>query len=381
MSILAIVAAVVLILLVLLDGFEAILLPRRVAHAFRFTRLFYRCSWPFWYYLARRVPRGRRREGVLSLYGPLSLLALLASWVAGLIVGFALLYWSVGGELQAGAGAPDFFTCIYLSGVTFFTLGYGDVTPHEPLGRVVAVAEAGGGFGFLAVVIGYVPVIYQAFSRREVTISLLDARAGSPPSAAQFLLRSVHAGNRAPLEGFLVEWERWAAELLESHLSFPVLGYYRSQHDNQSWLATLTFILDTCAVLIAAVKGPDVHQAQLTYAMSRHAAVDLALVFRTPPRAPEPERLSAEQWQRLRRELSEAGFALHEGPAADAKLAELRGHYEPFVHGMADYFALTLPAIQPPVPLVDNWQTSAWMRRMPGLNRLPPEDADNVPWR
>jgi hypothetical protein len=122
---------------------------------------------------------------------------------------------------------------------------------------LLAVAEAGGGFGFLAVIIGYLPVFYQAFSRREVTISLLHARAGSPPSAGQFLLRSVPAGNRAAIVSFLSEWERWSAELLEIQISFPVLGFYRSQHDNQSWLAALTCILDTCAIIVAGVKGSE----------------------------------------------------------------------------------------------------------------------------
>src|SRR5262249_34012551 len=150
---------------------------------------------------------------------------------------------------------PGLATYLYLSGTTFFTLGYGDVTPVGPFGRVLAVAESGLGFGFMAVIIGYLPVLFQAFSRREVTISLLDARAGSPPSAAQFLLRLARTERVDAVEPFLAEWERWAAELLESQLSFPVLSYYRSQHDNQSWLAALTTVLDTCAFLIAGVKG------------------------------------------------------------------------------------------------------------------------------
>src|SRR5207249_10659172 len=155
------------------------------------------------------------------------------------------------------------------------TLGYGDVVPTGAWGRSLAVAEAGIGFGFLAVVISYLPVLYQAFSRREITISLLDARAGSPPSAGELLRRLAHARSLAGVGPLLVEWERWSAELLESHLSFPVLSYYRSQHDNQSWVAALTTILDTSALLIAGVDGPDGHQARLTFAMARHAAVDL----------------------------------------------------------------------------------------------------------
>src|SRR5262249_8204919 len=162
---------------------------------------------------------------------------------------------------------------LYLSGTTFFTLGLGDVTPGAPLGRTLTVVESGLGFFFLAVVVGYLPVLYQAFSGRETTISLLDARAGSPPSAGECLLRLARSGNLAAIDAVLVGWERWAAELLESHLSFPVLSYYRSQHDNQSWLAALASILDTCAILMVEIKNANLYQAQLTFAMARHAAV------------------------------------------------------------------------------------------------------------
>src|SRR5207237_5316004 len=142
---------------------------------------------------------------------------------------------------------------------------------------------------------------------------------------------------------FLAEWERWAAELLESHLSFPVLSYYRSQHDNQSWLAALTAVLDTCAFLIAGVKGAVPYQAQLTFAMARHAAVDLALVFRTPPRPPEPDRLLPERWDRLRELLRTAGVATDDGEGAERRLAEMRRLYEPFVNALAGYFLFALP--------------------------------------
>src|SRR5438128_3297382 len=188
----------------------------------------------------------------------------------------------------------------------------------------------------MAVIIGYLPVLYQAFSRREVVIALLDARAGSPPSAGQLLLRLGRAGAGAEAAApLLAEWERWSAELLESHLSFPVLSYYRSQHDNQSWLSAITTILDTCALLIVGVKDATPYQAQLTFAMARHAIVDLALVFRTPPLVPDPDRLPNDRLLQLRALLREAGLSLREGPAVDAKLAELRAMYEPFVNALA----------------------------------------------
>jgi hypothetical protein len=365
--------SVLLIAGVLFEAFEAIVLPRRVTRPYRFTRFYYRSFWKLWRAIALATFKQRRvREAFLSWFGPLSLLGLFVLWFTGLIVGFGLLMWSTDMPVQITAeGKPDLATYCYLSGVTFFTLGFGDVTPREPGGRMLVVVEAGLGFGFLALMVSYLPVLYQAFSRREVTISMLDARAGSPPSAAQALLRAAEGGHCDAIDPFLREWERWSAEVLESHLSYPVLSYYRSQHDNQSWLSALTAVLDTCALLLSGLKECKPFQTQLTFAMARHAVVDLALVFKVPPLAPNPDRLPAEKLQGLREKLKQVGLDLRADPAGEAKLAELRNMYEPFVNALAHYFVLSLPPIDPEHITVDNWQTSAWTRRTPGIGNLP----------
>jgi hypothetical protein len=372
MTLLGFVAGLALLALVLVDSFEATVLPRRVTHRFRFTRFFYRNSWDLWRRLGQLLPAGKYRESFLSVFGPLSLLILFALWLTGLLIGFALLYWALGLRLQP----PDneevtFGTYLYWSGTTLVTLGFGDVLPRSGLARALSVLECGLGLMFLAVIISYLPVLFQAFSRREVTISLLDARAGSPPSAAQMLLRPAQAGNLAALEPMLAEWERWAGELLESQLSFPVLSYYRSQHDNQSWLAALTTMLDSCTLLLTAIKDIHPYQAQLTFAMARHAAVDLALVVKAPPRWPQTDRLPEHQWEELQRQLQQAGLHLRQGGDVREKLDELRRMYEPFVQGLAERFLFTLPPILPAEVGADNWQRSAWMQRAPGLSQLP----------
>src|SRR5437764_5392409 len=241
-----------LVLFVLWDAFETIILPRRVRRRFRLTRAFYRSTWQPWSLAARALKSRRRRETLLGLFGPLSLLLLLALWALGLVIGFAVLQWAAGsaltGSMNSGIDA-DF----YFSGSTFFTLGLGDVFPRSHWARFLAVIEAGTGFGFLAMVISYLPVLYQSFSRREVNISLLDARAGTPPTALELLLR--HQDDMGEFTRLLQEWEQWSAELLESHLSYPVLAYFRSQHDNQSWLAALTAVLDVCALCMVGVRN------------------------------------------------------------------------------------------------------------------------------
>ena len=373
MSVVLTLASCAAIGFLLMDGFEAMILPRRVTRRFRLTRFFYLTNWKLWSALARRLGSKKVRQDFLSVFGPLSMLGLFATWVTGLILSFALLHWSLGTVLRVPEGPPgpaDLGTCVYVSGTTFFTLGFGDITPVGPLGRSLAVAEAGVGFGFLAIIIGYLPVLYQAFSRREVTISLLDARAGSPPSAGQLLLRMARAKRLTALDRFLADWEVWAAELLESHLSFPVLSFYRSQHDNQSWLACLTMILDASALLIAEADGCDPYQAQLTFAMARHVAVDLAMVLNTPPLPPAADRVPDDRHRELRAALAAAGLALRDEPGRVGKLGELRGMYEPFVNAMSERLMLPLPAFSFEGVAVDNWQTSAWMRRIAGFGRL-----------
>jgi hypothetical protein len=371
MSILVCIAGVLLIVTALVDGFIAMVLPRRVNRRWRPTRIFYLCAWAPWAAISRRIRSDRRRGSFLGVFGPLSLIVLFALWALALIIGFGLLPWSLGLPIKTPDGGKTLATYLYMSGVTFLTVSFGDVTPVDSIGRVLVILEAGVGFSFLAVVISYLPVLYQAFSRREAQISLLDARAGSPPSAGQLLLRMAHAGDGLPLDRFLREWEQWCAELLESHLSFPMLSYYRSQHDNQSWLAALTVFLDTSALAIAGCKQCSAYQAQLTFAMARHAAVDLSLVFNTPPRPLDADRLPQAALLRLMDSLRESGVALEKGPAVESKLTELRAMYEPFINGLARYLLFAVPAVFSEEQTIDNWQTSAWMRRVQrGVGRL-----------
>src|SRR5205807_9936034 len=156
--------------------------------------------------------------------------------------------------------------------------------------------------------IGYLPVLYQAFSRREVTISLLDARAGSPPTAAELLRRQSGPEGTKALTELLDHWEKWSADLMESHLSYPVLAYFRSQHDNQSWIASLTAILDVCALSMVGLEGMCQYQARMTFAIARHALVDLSQVFSAPPdKAASINRLPPEALDALRKGLHAPG--------------------------------------------------------------------------
>ena len=351
---------VALFLIVIWDAFEAIILPRRVTRKFRLTRMFYRDTWIFWKFLLRLVKKPKRRETMLGFYGPISLLVLVGIWAIGLVFSFGLMQYGAGSAVLINSGPSGFNTDMYLSGTTFFTLGLGDVLPRSGLARFLVVTEAGFGFGFLAAVIGYLPFIYGSFAEREVNISLLDSRAGTPPTAGELLRRHSYAGGQEALAELLQDWERWCAELMESHLSYPVLAFFRSQHDNQSWIASLTAILDTCVLVIVGIEGSCEKQAELTFAIARHACVDLAQVFGVSPGPLPHDRLDAEGLRHIRGVLVESGMKLRDGAEADAKLIKLRKMYEPYIYALGSYLSQPLPPWIPLKKGKDNWQTTAW---------------------
>ena len=291
MRIIALIAGLICIFGVLWDAFQTIILPRRATGVIRLTR----CS------TSRPGvpgPSSRDASAPHATAKPLSASTahsrsscLLILWAAVMMAGFGLIYFSIGVPFYDLRQRPGILSDLYVSGSTLFTLGPSDAGPLHPAARWLMVLESGTGFGFLAIIMGYFPVLYGAFSRREVSISLLDARAGSPPTAAELLRRHIHPGAAEALSVLLIEWERWSAELLESHISFPLLCYFRSQHTSQSWLSALTSILDTSSLLIAGVQGHEARQAQLTFAMARHALVDLTQIFNLKPRPNAAERL------------------------------------------------------------------------------------------
>ena len=353
---------------VVLDAFQTIILPRRPTGRLRITRLFYMLTWPPWVAVAESVKSRSAREQIFSVFGPVSLLLLLIVWAFFLITGFGFIFFAFGSPfldpLHTSGLLSDLRSDLYVSGTTLFTLGLGDVTPHSLAVRALIVLEAGTGLGFVALVIGYVPVIYQAFSRREVSVAMLDGRAGSPPTASELISRHGYAGGEVELIALLAEWERWSAEILESHVSYPLLCYYRSQHDNQSWLSALVCILDACALLITTIEGPQVRQAQLTFAMARHAVIDLGHIFRIDDKKKLAEetglgRLSPAVFTSLCDALGDMQMRLCGDPASVERLRQIRLLYEPHAQALADYLKMPLPLWVAAPKKTDAWKKVA----------------------
>jgi hypothetical protein len=358
---------------VALDAFQTIILPRRPTGRFQITRIFFLATWAPWVMMAERTRNKNAREQIYSVYGPLSLLLLLLLWAILLICGFAMFFFSMGSpfnDAMMGPGSSAWAqlrTDLYVSGTTLFTLGLGDVVPHSLIARGLIIFESGVGLGFVALVIGYLPVLYQAFSHREVSVALLDARAGSPPNAAELLRRHSFEGGQEALAALLAEWERWAAEILESHISYPILCYYRSQHDNQSWLSAVVSILDTCALLISVMEGTPSRQAQLTFVMARHALIDLGHVFRVQEREvwrhqSEIDRLPAKDFYRLCDALGENHLRLCGDPAAAKRLNTIRALYEPHAYALSEYLRMPLPVWVEAPKQNDQWSILTKLR-------------------
>jgi hypothetical protein len=365
--IVAIVGGLAIIWVVLLDAFETVVLPRRVLRNFKLTAYFYRRTWIPWRRIASHIKTPSRQQNFLGYFGPLSLILLLAFWAAALIFGFSLIQYGIGGHEQLSREPLTFGKILYHSGETFFTLGYGDIVPTSGAARALSVFEAGMGFAFLGVVIGYIPVVYSSFSRREIQISMLDARAGSPPSAAELLVRlagtSEEPGvSQRVMDEELRDWERWAAELLESQISYPVLTFFRSQHSNQSWLAALTTMLDVTSLVLTGIEGVHPGQAKSTFAMARHAAVDLAQVVNARHDPTAPDRLPPEEYEALRTALEAAGLRLRSDEYGRDKLAKLRAMYEPYVQATGRNLMLTPPQWRHAEKHRDNWQSGPWDR-------------------
>jgi hypothetical protein len=362
MRILTLILGVLCLAEVLLDAFQTIILPRRASGRFRVSRIVMTAMWIRWRFIAGKLRQTNRRESFLSYFGPLSLLMLVVIWAIGLIFGFGLLFHGIGSPFADAHSIGNWETDLYVSGTTLFTLGLGDVVPLSVPSRILVALEGGMGLAFVAGVIGYLPVLYGAFSRREVSIILLDARAGSPPTALELLRRHSGSTGELALQTLLVEWERWSAELLESHISYPQLCFFRSQHDNQSWLSALVAMLDTCAVLIATVEGDAARQAQLTFVMARHAVLDLAHIFGLKSVPTKHDRLPQTSLENICEQLSNAGFKLCVGDASVKRLSELRSMYEPEAFQLGRLLMQELPPFYPQPGKRSNWTQITGLR-------------------
>ncbi|MBI1332382.1 MAG: two pore domain potassium channel family protein [Armatimonadetes bacterium] len=343
------------------DGFETIVMTRSVSRSWRLSKLFYYFARKTYYRTAAKVKNERWRHAMLMVYAPLSVIILFVLWGGFLILGFAMI--NYGFALPHNNGPLGPFEAWYYSGVTFLTLGYGDIAPTGPVGRMMAVAEAATGLVFLASVITYLPVMYGVVQKREYPIVLLDTKAGSEPTGFELLRRHASAGAMSALPALLEKYEQWGAEMLEAYLSYPIIAYYRSQHDAQNWVKTATAIMDACTLIDACYQSEEDDakvlrfQAKATFAMLRHVIVDLAYVIKMPPTDDCSHRLNEDDFEYMVAELRDLGLPI---AGAYESLCDARWMYEPYCVALGRGLLMDLPLWVNRQAEPDNWEVAAW---------------------
>lgn len=215
------------------------------------TRRLYRLSWG----LVRRL--GRRlgdtgRERLFATYAPVSILLLLVVWVFQQIVGFGLIWWAIGGV----DGASSVFDSVYFSGVVYFTLGFGELVPVEVVPRIGALVEALFGVLTTALVIGYLPALYGAYSERERKLLTLDDGSEDRITPQSLLLSRTRNGDPSQMFSFFDGWEEWIAGVIETHSTFPMLVLFRSKDPGQHWVTALGVVTDA-ALLCQMMRGAE----------------------------------------------------------------------------------------------------------------------------
>jgi hypothetical protein len=327
---------IVVVVWTLLDVFRTLVMPRAARGRVRLSRILFQPIWRPWRWIGVRGKTTQARERILSAAAPFFFFVLLIGWLSLSLLGYALILWSPAFVDGIGPGGDSFGNALYVSGTSLFTLG--SVTGVTGWTRAIVVAQAATGLGLFAVVIGYLPVLYQSFNRREVGVLLLDTRAGSPPSGPELLHRMGSAGVASSLHGLFAEWERWVADVLESHMSYPILTLFRSPHDNTSWVTSLGSVLDAATLLLTAVEDEPDERAILIYGTGVHAVEDLFYYFRLTERETVIQR---DEFEDVLGDMKDDGFAVRPLDDAFARFTKKRAKYAPRLDALAVLLAAT----------------------------------------
>jgi hypothetical protein len=309
--------------IVLRDLFVGVVVPRPARGALRPSNLVIAWSWLFWRWVGNRSTDSVVREARLGAFAPMAVILLLIVWVLGLIAGYGLVLDSI--REQVRPMPANLGTSFYFSAVSLLTIGYGDFVPVGLFARLIALIEGATGLGVVAVVISLLFSLYASFQRREILIITLDALAGAPPSGVVLLENSLRYNMIDQLEDTFEEWKVWSAEVLESHLAYPILAYFRSSHDNESWISAIGAVLDATVLVLTTVEDVPRGPAKLMNGVGSHLVEDLSWFFKTS----HVHEVGIERFEfdQACERLSNAGFTLTDPEIAWTKFSELRAAY------------------------------------------------------
>jgi hypothetical protein len=334
MDLLVGVAGLLCIGFVLWDVFQGIVVPRPTPGRLRIARLIVPPSWRLWRGFATRTRTGLARDALLGLYAPGAAVGLLVIWLVGIVVGYGLVLFALRAELRPSPTDP--IEALYFAGSSVLTIGYGDIVPTGVLSRLVVLAAAATGLGLIALVITFLYSLFGSYQRREVLVVALSARAKSPPSAITLLETYAHLGLQSELPALFRRWEEWTAEVLDTHVAYPLLGYFRSSHDNVSWISALGAVLDAAALVLTTIRDVPRGHATITRRVGTHLVEDIS---RNLALSAAESPVDDGQFAQVYRRLGKAGYELEPEAEAWRAFGRARASYAGRLQALADYWA------------------------------------------
>ncbi|HEY1421739.1 MAG TPA: ion channel [Candidatus Dormibacteraeota bacterium] len=319
---LEVVAGLAIVLVVFYDLFQSVVLPRPAVGKIQIARIIIRPGWRMWRWVSQRGSRVEKSEARLAAFAPLALLGLFVVWAIALTVGYGLVILGLGDQFKPAI--QDAPSAIYVSATTLVPLSYGDVVPEQGFARMMVVAESATGVALAALAITLLFSLYESFRAREEAVISLDALAGAPPSGIHFLETAAARNTRPELRETFDEWRRWSAMVLESHLAYPLLVYFRSSHDNEAWINSFGAVMDAAALVMSTVEDDAEGAARLMFTVGNHLVEDLTWVLRL--KAVPDAIVEKEEYGQAVERLKKAGYRLKDGDGW-TRFVELRARY------------------------------------------------------
>jgi hypothetical protein len=355
------IAGVAVVLLIASDVFQSVIVPRPT-YVWRPSALISRSGWRVFGVVGMRMNDFERREAFFGVYAPMLLVTLMIFWVTSLAFGFGLIFFALRGELSP---SPEtYWSAVYYAGTSLLTLGFGDIVAKHGIARALSLAAAALGLGTFSIVTAFLFSLFAAFQRREAFIVTMRERTGAPPSGVDFIERHVDLDMLGELGATFGRAEEWIADIMETHLAYPVLSYFRSTHDQQSWVGTIGAFLDAATIVITTIDIGHVGAAKMLSRLGRHLVSDYAFYFeydfdRENGGAPGIDRGEFDQ---VYDRLSGKGLRMREREAAWVEFAALRGSYALPLNIMARWWRIPpalwvgdrsiIPSRHTPVPAI-----------------------------
>jgi len=334
------VVGVIIIVVVFYDLFQTVVLPRPAVGKMQLARKVVRPMWLVWRWVSQRTSRLERSEARLAAFAPVALLTIFLIWAAALVLGYGLLINGLAQQIRPSP--PDFITSIYISASTLVPLAYGDFVPEGFLARTVIIAESATGVVIAALAITLLFSLYESFRAREELVVSLDALAGAPPSAVQLLETTAKHHMRPPLDDTFDDWRKWTAMVLESHLGYPLLIYFRSSHDNEAWINSFGAVMDAAVLTLSTLDDGSDGPAHLMFTVGNHLVEDMSWVFNI--KSSDDPIVERSEYDAAVQRLMKAGYKIKDTEAGWKKFAEMRAKYATGLNQMALW--LVIPPAQ-----------------------------------